>query len=230
MRALWIYNLCISLVTCFDWILDIILLYQFSLWNNEDHWIYFIISLSIQIIARCIAPIIPHRYYDYKDEKDKCRITLSFIVSFLFSPFLQLYHTLFDDKMAVSILYLQSAKDQEWLKHVHFSKFQIWINQLVKLNSINAISHGMFQALPQMILLQIVLLFEEHAFVDNEFIWLKFFISLGTLMLLTPIYCNWLYYHQLSVLFFFFRQNNILYISLYYSVYILVLFRWNGSL
>ena len=199
MRVLWIYSLFISVVTCFDWILDIILLFELTLWNNEDHWIYFIISLSIQIIARCIATIFPLRYYDYKDNKDKCRITLSFALSFLFSPLLQFYHTLIDDKMVDSLLYFQASKAQEWLKHVHFSKFQIWINELVKLNSINAVSHGLCQALPQMILLQIILLLEEHKFDDNPFIWIKFFISLATLMSLTPIYCNWLYYHQLSM-------------------------------
>ena len=198
MRSLWFYSLCICLLTCFDWIVDIIVLIQLTTWHNKHNWIYFIISLSIQIIARCVTPIFPLRYYDYKHNKNKYHISISIILSFLFSPFLQFYHTLIDDKLSDYILYLKPSKSEEWLKHVHFSKFQIWINQLLKLHSINAISHGLFQSLPQMILLQIILLHEEHQYYENEFIWLKFFISLSTLMLLTPIYCNWLYYHQLN--------------------------------
>ena len=199
MRALWFYNLCISSLTCFDWISDLFFLHALTKWNNKDHWTYFGISLSIQIIARCAAPIFPLKYYDYK-HKDKRKISFSIFLSFCFSPILQFYHTMIDDKLSESVLNWKPTAGQEWLKHVHFSKFQTWINSELKLHSINAITHGLFQSLPQMILLEIILLNEDtEEYTDNEFIWLNFFISLGTLMLLLPIYCNWLYYHRLSL-------------------------------
>eukprot|EP01084_Bolivina_argentea_P221944 375773_1 len=198
MRSLWFYNLCVSTATCFDWIMDIVVLIELTTWHNDAHWYYFGISLAIQIIARCISPFWPLKWYNYRS-KNKYKICTSILLSFFFSPILQFYHTIIDNKLSNTLLHWKLSKNQQWLQdNCHYSKFQTYTHNALQVNSINAVQHGIFQTFPQMILLQIILLAEDHTYDDNEFIWLKFFISLGTLMLLSPIYCNWFYYWQLN--------------------------------
>eukprot|EP01083_Nonionella_stella_P064092 166750_1 len=197
MRPKWFYNFCISCISGFDWFLDIFLLVELASWDDNDHWVYFFISLIIQIIARVAVCWYPLKYYDYQDA-NKCKMSLSMVSCFALSSLLQFYHTIFDDTLSDVLLHWAPTKRQKWVQNVHFSTFQVYLNTQIQLHSIHAITHGLLQSLPQMILLQCLLLREDLQYDDNPIIWVKFFISLATLMVLAPIYCNWIYYRQLN--------------------------------
>eukprot|EP01084_Bolivina_argentea_P106967 191287_1 len=192
----WYYHISVSVFSCVDFILSIIMLIEVN--NYDGAW--FAIMIVILAISRLICSVFPFLFYTSTTPKMEptaiCWRLYSAFMLFFFSPFHSLYHAGFNTTLLIDLLRLRERKNYLNLNYNknHSSKFQDWVNNAVKIHCFHSYPHCISQAMPNCIVYFSLIVYEQLSWKTEPFIITAFFINLFAIIIVSPIWTSRLYY------------------------------------